>query len=392
VTTNARPRRTVLRLTFAGRMLLPVAAAGIIAAWLFGGTIGLFAVTALAVLALSPVLGWLHVRSLELVLPAHARAPVGEFFPVQLEVKNRARWFAAREVVISAGDELTDDPRPAGLLALLLPRHTETIALSQRLIERGRKREVALLAFSTFPFGLVRCGLSYRIRADLLGLPRLGSLTDLRPLPAARPEQALDRRFAFRGEEEFWGVRDWRAGESLRRVHWRLTAKRDRLIQREYRPQARPPVTILLCTQVAELGPWTRRDPSFEKAVSVAATLAEHYLRAGGLVRLELTEPGRGAPPVRGRSGFGSVLVALAEVQGRQGDPWEALRQALRRSPGAATRRGSTVAVLAGGGSAPHIETSAVILDVDGSTIDAVFRRGAQQGHLREDPPVLSVS
>ena len=53
---------------------------------------------------------------------------------------------------------------------------------------------------------------------------------------------------------------------------------------------------------------------------------------------------------------------------------------------------GTGTAVLAGGGSAPHLETSAVILDVDGDTIDTVFRRGPQQGHLQKDPPVLSVS
>lgn len=373
-------------------MLLPVAGAGIVAAWLFGGTTGLFAVTALAVLAISPVLGWLHVRGLELALPVHARAAVGEPFLVQLEVGNRSRWFAARDVVISAGDELTDDPRPAGVVALLRPRATERIAIAQRLIERGRKREVSLLAFSTFPFGLVRCGLSFRIPADLLGLPRLGSLSDLRSLPGGRPELVHDQRIAFRGEEEFWGVRDWRPGESVRRVHWRLSARRDRLIQRVYRPQAQPPVTVLLCTNVLELGPWVRRDPSFEKAVSVVATLAEHYLRAGRVVRLELTQPGSRALTYRGRTGLGDVLVALAEVRARRGEPWDALGAALAMHR---RRRDSTVAVLAGGGREVELDTPALLLDVDERFVDTVFRRGAhprQTSPTRRKDPALSVS
>ena len=86
------------------------------------------------------------------------------------------------------------------------------------------------------------------------------------------------------------------------------------------------------------------------------------------------------------------MLVALAEVQARRGDPWAALQKALRRSSGAPTRRESTVAVLAGGGSTPHLETSAVILDVDGSMVDAVFRRGSNPRDLRKDRPALSVS
>ena len=66
--------------------------------------------------------------------------------------------------------------------------------------------------------------------------------------------------------------------------------------------------------------------------------------------------------------------MALAEVQARRGEPWDALRAALatRRR-----RRDGTVAVIAGGGRESDLETPALLLDVDERYVDTVFRRGA---------------
>lgn len=80
-------------------------------------------------------------------------------------------------------------------------------------------------------------------------------------------------------------VREYRLGDDLRRVHWRSTARTGELmVRREEQPwQSR--CTILIDNRaVAHRG--SGPDSSFERAVTVAASVATHLSRSGFQVRL----------------------------------------------------------------------------------------------------------
>ena len=110
--------------------------------------------------------------------------------------------------------------------------------------DRGRYRLAPELVLED-ALGLVRS----RIPLDAAGLlrvePRLVELGAQRSRPLALRDGA---RHAFRASagDELAGVRDHQVGESLRRVHWRTTARRGRLTVREVEDHPREELLVLL--------------------------------------------------------------------------------------------------------------------------------------------------
>ncbi|MFM7320691.1 MAG: DUF58 domain-containing protein, partial [Armatimonadota bacterium] len=91
---------------------------------------------------------------------------------------------------------------------------------------------------------------------------------------------------ARRGEGlEFHGVRDYRPGDSRRRVHWRTSAKRGRLAVVEFEKAFRQDLLLAI-----DLGPdcavGAGRETPLEHAIKAAATLIDRTLSQGGGVVL----------------------------------------------------------------------------------------------------------
>ncbi len=79
------------------------------------------------------------------------------------------------------------------------------------------------------------------------------------------------------------GVRPYRRGDPLRRIHWGQTAKHRQLIVCEVQSHALPHVQILLDTDLAvHSGP----DGSLEWSIRIAASFADGWIRQGARVDL----------------------------------------------------------------------------------------------------------
>ena len=373
------PTRRELHLTPAGRIFLPVACAGLLGGWLAGGTSGMFAALAFALFALAPVTALLHVRGLRVEPPGAARIPVGDPFHVLPRLTNASAFFTARDVLLFGGDMRGGPMRAGGILRCLAPGRSEVVPVVHRLLRRGRERELRLVVSSFHPLGLVEVRLSFLLPVDFLGLPRLGTLGDLGVLPGGRAETSAARRMPVPGEEEFHAVRDWREGESLRRVHWRLSARRGRLIQREYQVPVEAPVHLLLLTGVPSEGLADELRRGFETAVSLVATLAEHYLRRGRRVRLTVVGARPAALPcARGRGGLSNILTLLAEVESAPRPAGtEARGEGLALTLAAAHRRGEvTIVVHAGDPAAPADGAARLVLGSADRRTTRLFLRG----------------
>src|SRR5215470_7231580 len=108
-------------------------------------------------------------------------------------------------------------------------------------------------------------------------------------------------------------VREYAAGDELRHLHWRATARAQRLMVREYVDPAQPRCVVLLDTRPAALS----RD-AFEHAVEVAASVAYAAVAHGHPTRL-CTTAGLDIS-VEGKPDGGRVLLdALCEVEQRSG-------------------------------------------------------------------------
>jgi uncharacterized protein (DUF58 family) len=186
----------------------------------------------------------------------------------------------------------------------------------------------------------------------LIVYPRVLPLRELN-LPTRSPLVALPARVPlFEDPSRIMGVRDYRYGDSPRRIHWTATAGAARLLVKQYEPSiARETLVCLDLTREHYEG--RRRYTATELAIVVAASVAHHVvvneglpvglategwdLLANALARLFL-------PPRSERAHLMNLLEVLARIEVAEGTPFPAL---LRRES-VNLPWGATLVVIAG--------------------------------------------
>ena len=183
-------------------------------------------------------------------------------------------------------------------------------ALTYRLptTRRGHYRVGPLTLTRADPLRLVRRDVGAGPAADLWVHPRvlpvsLAPLGRTRDLDGPSADQAMDGSITFRS------LREYVAGDDLRRVHWRSTARTGTLMVRESVDPSRPDVALIIDDRANAYA----TEEHLEQAVDLTASLAVSLLAAG--FRCQVTS-------VTGRTvGAGSrtadligLLDALAEL------------------------------------------------------------------------------
>jgi uncharacterized protein (DUF58 family) len=166
------------------------------------------------------------------------------------------------------------------------------------------------------PTGLFQATAAAIAGAPLVVYPALEALPSLPRSGTSRAPSAAGASLREQGEGGLiLGVREYRAGDALRRVHWPTTARRGRLsIIEEERQVARGVALFIDLSRLTLRG--LGRQSSLEVAVRTAAAVAAHYVDHGDRVALHA----QGAAPVHvpmagGRAQLARVLDVLARVR-----------------------------------------------------------------------------
>lgn len=232
------------------------------------------------------------------------RAFFGERIPLTIEVSNRKPLPLAWVEV--------DDTIPGGALSVepahVAPSHMPgrrmlSMLLSVRWYERVRRHyTVTCAARGVHAFGPASLrtgdvfGLNVRElnmpREDyLLVYPRVVPLDQLR-LPASSPfgDVPLKRQWLFEDPMRTVGVREYRPGDSPRRLHWKATARApgQELQVKLLEPTTSHRLHILLNVNTSEQNwSWQGYDPrALEAAITTAASVANWATQHGLLVGL----------------------------------------------------------------------------------------------------------
>jgi uncharacterized protein (DUF58 family) len=303
-------------LTGRGRALLAI---GVVTAGI-GWSVEQPAMVAVAVLlVLVPVLGLLSVRRSRFVLGSArtvtpTRIPFGSEAEVVLTVENGSR--------LTSGALLLEDAVPESLgraPRLVLDRIPPRAQRAQRYrltgLERGRTRVGPLTVHVTDPFGTARLSRSFTATNSVVVTPRIVDLGSAGSSmsPGGRGETML-RSLAARGDDDLL-PREHRAGDDMRRIHWRATARQGELMVRREEQAWHSSVTVVLDDREhAHHG--TGASSTFEWAVSAAASVAVHYLRQGWQLTA-LTATGRVLVDARSATDndLDLVLQAFADVR-----------------------------------------------------------------------------
>lgn len=261
------------------------------------------------------------------------RAQVGQVFEEVFEVHNRSRlpriW-----VELSDGSTMPG-ARGSRVLTLIGGRRTRSYVSRVRLVARGVYPLGPTRLRSGDLFGLFSVQRELPTNDYLTVYPQVVDLADLPNPPGLLPGGEFLRRRTHQITPNASTVREYAHGDPVSRLHWPSTARRNRLMVKEFeldplaevwifvdaeeRVRAQLPHTLetdagsIMFKQAGQ----ARMLPSTEEyAASIAASIGQHYLRAGRSVGL--ASAGRTLnilPAERGARQLGKIMEAMATLR-----------------------------------------------------------------------------
>jgi uncharacterized protein (DUF58 family) len=151
------------------------------------------------------------------------------------------------------------------------------------LTRRGRYRFGPLRVSTRFPLGMVRSTMVVGRPQQLVVCPRLGRLTRswLQVVDTRREGRQQTRQRQGYLEGDYYGLREWRTGDSQRWIHWRTSAKLGELAVRQFEDQRNSDLAIVLDLWQPD-SPTEAERLQTETAISFLATAVADLCRRGG--------------------------------------------------------------------------------------------------------------
>ncbi len=208
----------------------------------------------------------------------------GDPLMIDLELKNtrkRVGSFAVAVEELIERDEQTRDSHVVYFPYVPAGKSRKQVYRG-RLNRRGRYHLETFRLSTQFPFGLMRRTVSMGRPDSILIYPRLGRLTrrwQERQYEAFEGGRRQRQRY-HRAEGEYYGVREWRDGDSRRSIHWRSSARMGRLVVRQFeQPHTRDLALLVDLWKPPEAT--EEDDAKVEELVSFAATVVAEVCRQG---------------------------------------------------------------------------------------------------------------
>jgi uncharacterized protein (DUF58 family) len=302
-------------MTSRGRLALALGATTYLAAWAFGSKI-LYPV-ALG-LPVAVLLAWLWTALANRPLRVTRTLPSGERLEgddvvVEVRVASERRLVPARWTLRERIGKLGERSAPLGA-------HGHARYVLKRLA-RGRYEFEGSIAVIEDPFGLERVEQPLDTPGALLVYPRLVDLDRLFSEGGTRSHDG--RRLLLRRPSGFdlHSVREYEHGDSLRKVHWRSTARRAQLMVKELEDSPRDEVAVVL-----DADPEAVVAGSFDVQVRAAGSLLLSHVRRGRRAVLVVNGARAEQQGVRSaESDWRQALDLLAAVEPEPGPPLAAV-------------------------------------------------------------------
>lgn len=254
------------------------------------------------------VFAWLYsriaLRGVELSRVARFhRAQVGQIFEERFEVINHSRitklWLAIQDESALPGTQASR------VISYLKPKEMRSYFVRTRLVKRGFYSLGPTRIVAGDPFGLFAVEKTFPAKEHLLVYPMTVEIEAF-PNPAGwiSGGEAI-RRKTHQITPNAAGVREYMAGDPLNRIHWLSTARRNRLMVKEFELDPLSEVWIFLDANKGsqygkvdyqyafhprELWRPVVKLPlpaaTFEYQIIIASSLASYFLRKGRAVGL----------------------------------------------------------------------------------------------------------
>src|SRR6478672_5907539 len=263
-----RLRRRAAGLTL-GAVILFVIGTNAQAGWLF-----VLAALLLGTVVAGIVVPFVGVRGLEVELAAPAETRQGDDVTVRLTISNRGR--AVRWGIVARDEHIGGSTTFVGAVR---PGERVEVGTVRGAPRRGEARTAWVELRSAAPFGVAER--RRRLPADVttLVLPRVIPLGALPFVDLASSREAATETEPRRGQgPEYLGVREYRPGDPIRQVHWRLTARHGELVVRDLEEHRVPRLALWIDTHTDAY--------TLDEICSAAASIVSSASATGVGVRL----------------------------------------------------------------------------------------------------------
>lgn len=269
---------------------------------------------------------WIEMRGLACRLRfVKSRLQEGESVRARLDIVNRWPW-PVRGLAVERGffAEADGTGNPTAVALACVPGWSKSSYYwTFQPPRRGVYPAERSVLSTGFPFGIWHARREVEVVGELIVWPRMIRLDSVPPVHGQDFTVAGMLSNHTGGEGDVMGVRPYRQGDSLRKIHWPQTARHDRLIVCERQATARRTVRVTIDTRAAfHRGSATRG--SLEWAIRIGATLCRQFHLHNSRVECVLGSRCLVAEP--GPAGIQRLLDSLARFEPEASDRNGALR------------------------------------------------------------------
>ncbi len=291
--------------------------------------------SSLSTIAVSGIVSRNSLKQVSLSLQMPENVFVGERVSIKVTMKNLKRIFpsfsirvedpdlsrghssisAIRKLISRRKDKTpgTEDRamfRRAAYFPILRPSETRSELMMQSFPRRGLYSLQGFWISTRFPFGFFRRGELIGAKGEVLVYPLVQEISSFFHLLPFLPGQ-LEGLHVGPGENLF-SIRKYQETESARIIDWKATAKTGEIMARQYARDEESKFCLILDTRINEAAAESGED-DFEKAVSLAASIAAHFLEEGA--GIEFLTPTEYVPRGIGIDHLYRILRSLAVVR-----------------------------------------------------------------------------
>lgn len=228
---------------------------------------------------------WTRANLNGLLLRRHTRGnrwQVGQLLEERFTIENHS---LLPKIWLQLADESTLPGHKVSAVVNVPGRDTRSWMVRTECNQRGRYTLGPLAIITGDPFGLFNKRALVLETRQVVVYPRVVELPQLQLTTGDLPGGTVSRERSFAATPSAQSVREYVPGDSLNQIHWLSSARTGRLMSKEFERDPISDIWILLDMD-ARVQAGKGLDSTEEWSVTVAASLATHFLAQGRAVGL----------------------------------------------------------------------------------------------------------